>query len=120
MFELTVETEFCAAHAIEIAGQCEAMHGHNWHVTATVAAPSLDDDGLVCDFHELERQLRSIIAPLENTDLNTTPPFDNMNPTAEHVALHIGRELAATLPTHVQLQSVSVTEAPRCRATYRP
>lgn len=120
MFELTVRTEFCAAHAIVIKGEREPVHGHNWRVTVTVAGDALDEDGLLCDFHDLEANLAKIIAPLQNADLNTTPPFDRINPTAERVAQHIGEELAKTLPTGVRLERASVTEAPGCEATWRP
>lgn len=120
MFELQIEGEFCAAHAISTAGEREPMHGHNWHVTIVVGAESLDDDGLVCDFHELERALQGIVAPLHNANLNETPPFDERNPTAEVVAQQIGDAIAAQLPPRVRLVSATVTEAPGCAAVYRP
>ena len=81
---------------------------------------TLDDDGLVCDFHELEARLDDIIRPFEGGDLNATPPFDRVNPTAEHVARHIADALLGTLPDGVRLQRATVTEAPGCRATYTP
>ena len=120
VYELTIQSEFCAAHAIVVAGGREPVHGHNWRVTATIAADALDSDGLVCDFHKLHKQLRDILAPLNNADLNRTPPFDELNPTAEHVAMHIGRQLASTIPTPARLVRLRVTEAPGCAATYIP
>lgn len=120
MYELTVERTFCAAHAIVMGGQREPMHGHNWHLTMIVAGVSLDGDGLLCDFHALEASVDAIIDPLNNCNLNETPPFDEVNPTAEHLARHIAEAIRAKLPTGVKLQSVSVTEAPGCTATYRP
>lgn len=120
VFELRIQREFCAAHAIVMQGQREPVHGHNWHVEVTIAGPSLDDDGLLCDFHMIERALDRVIDPLHNRDLNATPPFDAINPTAEHIAQHIGESLAPSLPKGVSLASVSVTEAPGCRAVYRP
>ncbi len=120
MFELTIRTEFCAAHAILIKGQREPVHGHNWRVSVTVAGDTLDSDGLLCDFHDLERALAQIVAPFHNADLNATPPFDHLNPTAEHVARHIGESIAKTLPVGLRVQGASVTEAPGCEATWRP
>lgn len=119
VFELTVQRVFSAAHAIVIQGQREAMHGHDWRVTARVAGPSLDDDGLLCDFHALERDLDEIIRPFQNACLNDTPPFDEINPTAERVAEFIASELARRVHSPVRLLSVSVTEAPGCEATLR-
>ena len=120
MYELTLHAEFCAAHAIVMKGVREPVHGHNWRVRVVVEGPELDDDGLLCDFHAIERSLAAIIGPFHNADLNATPPFDRVNPTAELVATHIGDELAKTLAPGVTLQSASVTEAPGCEATYRP
>lgn len=122
MHEVTVESEFCAAHALRIRGEREPTHGHNFRVRATVGALELDPDGLVCDFHALERSLGQIIGPLRDRDLNTTPPFDRINPSAERIAEHIARSLAdasGALGARVRVLRVSVTEAPGCEATHR-
>ncbi|MCI0674515.1 MAG: 6-carboxytetrahydropterin synthase [Phycisphaerales bacterium] len=120
MYELTVEREFCAAHAIVIGGRLEPLHGHNWRVRITVTGEKLDSNGLLCDFHAIESRLDRVIAPLHNGNLNTTPPFDQINPTAEHVARHIAEAMSAALPRNVRLSHATVTEAPGCSATYRP
>lgn len=120
MFELELQTEFSAAHGIMIAGQREPLHGHNWRVTAVVGGDKLDADGLLCDFHHVERLLREIIAPFNNRNLHDVPPFDRINPTAELVAKHIGERLGAGLPAGVRMISVRVTEAPGCAAIFRP
>ncbi|MCC6675960.1 MAG: 6-carboxytetrahydropterin synthase [Phycisphaerales bacterium] len=123
MYELTVEAEFCAAHALLISGQRETLHGHNWHVTVCVAGGILDDDGLLCDFHTVEEVLAEVIGPFQNANLNTTPPFDRENPSAENVARHIGVQLSTrldpTLSPHAGVAWVRVTEATHCAATYR-
>jgi 6-pyruvoyltetrahydropterin/6-carboxytetrahydropterin synthase len=122
MFEVSVESEFCAAHAILIAGVREPNHGHNWRVTVTVRGESLDGEGLLCDFHAVESVLSEVIRPFQNSDLNQTPPFTDVNPTAEHVARHIGVEMNQRLRTSfargASVYSVRVTEARGCAATY--
>lgn len=125
MHEITVESEFCAAHALVIRGQREALHGHNFRVWATVGSSRLDGDGLVCDFHALQGELAVILRALNNRDLHEAPPFDRMNPTAEMIAWHIGERLVSVLPAlggapDLRLVSVRVTEAPGCAATYNP
>ena len=42
------------------------------------------------------------------------------NPSAEFVALYIGQEIEKTLPNTNKLVSVTVTEAPHCKAIYKP
>lgn len=120
MYELSVEREFCAAHAIVMAGRREVVHGHNWRVTVTVGGGKLDGDGLLCDFHALERSIDLVLAPLHNADLNATAPFDRVNPTAEHVARHIAERVATSMPSGIAIRSVRVTEAPGCAATFMP
>lgn len=120
MYELTVEAAFSAAHALSIKGDREPLHGHDWRVTATVEGPELDADGLLCDFHDVERRLREITGALHNRNLNETPPFDDLNPSAEHVARWIADRLRPAIPAGALLISVRVTEAPGCAATFRP
>lgn len=128
MYEVSVETEFCAAHAIVISGEREPVHGHNWRVGVTVSGGELDAEGLLLDFHALERLVGEIIGPFKNRDLNATAPFDRVNPTAEQVARHIAEGVARGLPglrkgnasTLLRVESVRVTEAPGCAVVYRP
>ena len=118
MYELSVERHFDAAHAITMAGEREASHRHNWHVTVIVAGRQLGADGLLCDFHVLESALADVLAPFDGGDLNTISPFDQLNPTAEHVARYIAQQMSANLPVGVTVKRVGVTEAPGCCATY--
>ncbi|MBL8747026.1 MAG: 6-carboxytetrahydropterin synthase [Phycisphaerae bacterium] len=120
MFELSIESRFSAAHAIRIGGTLEPLHGHDWLVTLTIAGDTLDQDGLLCDFHSIEEALRSITGRFHNRCLNDTTPFDSVNPTAEHVAAHIAERIAPMLPAEARVVSVRVTEAPGCAATFRP
>lgn len=120
MFQLELETEFSAAHAIVIAGTRERVHGHNFRVTMVVEGPRLDAEGLLCDFHMVERWLEEIVAPFRDGDLNATPPFDRVNPTAERIAEHIGMAMAGKLPANVRVGRVRVTEATRCAAVFVP
>jgi 6-pyruvoyltetrahydropterin/6-carboxytetrahydropterin synthase len=121
---LTIRTEFAAAHAIVMRGEREALHGHNWRVTATIEGERLDEDGLLVDFHLVESSLRDICGRLHNGNLNEIEPFDRVNPTAEHVAMHIAERLAAVVrercPGGVRVRRVGVTEAPGCEAVYEP
>jgi 6-pyruvoyltetrahydropterin/6-carboxytetrahydropterin synthase len=120
MFEISTTRGFSAAHALRLYdGSLEPVHGHNWRVRVTVAAAKLDAIGVVMDFHELERLVDAIVAPLHNRHLNDVPPFSrDLNPSAENVALHVGRSLR--VPDRVRLVSVEVWETDTNRATYRP
>ena len=119
MFEITTTRFFSAAHALRLYdGSLEPVHGHNWRVKVTVGAPKLDAIGVVMDFHELERLVDELIAPLHNRHLNETPAFASLNPSAENVALYFGRGLK--LPHGVTLLGVEVWETDTNSALYRP
>jgi 6-pyruvoyltetrahydropterin/6-carboxytetrahydropterin synthase len=121
MFELSVETRFTASHAVTVGGVPEEPHSHVWHVTATVAGDALDDEGLLCDFHEIERSLKGIGGAFEERFINDVAPFnDGVPASTELIAKHIGDRLAEGLAPNVRLVSVRLTEAPGCAATYRP
>jgi 6-pyruvoyltetrahydropterin/6-carboxytetrahydropterin synthase len=118
-FEISTVRVFSASHQLRLYdGSLEPLHGHNWVVKVTVAAPKLDAIGVVMDFHELERLLDIIIAPMHNRHLNDLPERAEVNPSAEGVALHIGSRLK--LPENVRLVSVEVWETRENSAAYRP
>jgi 6-pyruvoyl-tetrahydropterin synthase len=93
-------------------------------VSVTIGGSGLDGDGLLLDFHALERIVREVVAPFRDRNLNETPPFDRTNPTAELVARHIAdsvdRGIRPLVPAGVRVVCVGVTEAPGCSVVYRP
>jgi 6-pyruvoyltetrahydropterin/6-carboxytetrahydropterin synthase len=118
-FEIATTRRFCAAHALRLYdGSMEPIHGHNWRVQVRVSANQLDAIGVVMDFHELERLVDAIVVPWHNRHLNECPPFaQELNPSAENVALHIARTLG--LPANVRLLSVEVWETDENSAIVR-
>lgn len=121
-FEITTTRFFSAAHQLRLYdGSLEPLHGHNWRVKVTVVAGGLDAIGVVMDFHELERTVDAVLAPLHNRHLNDTAAFAALNPSAENVAFHVGRSLLnQPLPEGVSLLAVEVWETDGNSAVYRP
>lgn len=121
-FEITTTRTFSAAHQLRLYdGSLEPLHGHNWRVRVTVAADRLDAIGVVMDFHELERLVDAVLSPLHNRHLNDTPAFATLNPSAENVAVHVGRSVGAGgLPAGVALRRVEVWETDENSAVYFP
>lgn len=119
-FSASVERRFEASHQLRLPnGSLEALHSHVWVLTVTVTTASLDAMDCVIDFHELEKWVDEIICPWRGRNLNDLPPFDSeVNPSAERVAEAVGRALR--LPDRVSIEQVAVTEAPGCRAVWRP
>lgn len=124
MFELSVEKSFRASHALLLGGEREDLHEHDWGVRVTVEGSRLDGDGLLVDFHALERELEEVISPLRGCDLNAAPALRGVNPSAENVAVYIARALLERISgtgwgSAVALRSVRVVEAPGCAVEYR-
>lgn len=71
-----------AAHRLELSylSKCANLHGHNWRVTVTCKAKTLNADGMVTDFTHVKRAIRD---RLDHTTLNGELSF---NPTAENIA----------------------------------
>ncbi len=126
MFELTVDREFCAAHALRFPTFVEPLHGHNFRVSVVVAGETLDPSGMLMDFHALERLVDEILRPFHNANLNDLPPFDRLSPSAERIAQVLGDRIVDGLcgvaagSGGVNVRAVRVTEAPGCTAAYFP
>ncbi len=118
---IAVQRRFTASHAVTIDGVVEEPHAHDWHVQVEVRG-ELDDEGLLIDFHLLERALDEVLAPFVDGSFNGTPPFDVLNPSAERIAQYIiDTMLHEALPEaarrRIDVGCAVVEEAPGCHAT---
>lgn len=120
-YELTVKDHFDAAHALPgYDGPCQYLHGHTWEVEATIAGQHLDEVGMLYDFKDVKRDLHGVLENFDHRCLNDVPPFDEINPTAEHLARVVFYELEKTFPAHISLVEVAVWESPAAKVVYRP
>ncbi|MBI5490079.1 MAG: 6-carboxytetrahydropterin synthase [Deltaproteobacteria bacterium] len=122
MWELEVSSSFSAAHRLCGYGQpCENVHGHNWKVIAVVRCEKLDAIGIGYDFKALRTRLREILAALDHQDLNATPPFDKMNPSAENLARWVFERLSEKLAeSSARVARIVVRENEDSGATFVP
>lgn len=121
MYRLSIETEFAAAHNLrEYNGKCERLHGHNYRVRSVVAGENLGDDGMLVDFHRLKDILDEVISRIDHRYLNEIVPFDELNPTTEHIARFIADEVDKGLPAGVNVAEVTCWESDKCAVTYVP
>jgi 6-pyruvoyltetrahydropterin/6-carboxytetrahydropterin synthase len=121
MYELTVKTDFSAAHRLrDYEGACERLHGHNYKIDVVLQAEKLDKAGMAMDFKDVKAALAEIMDQVDHQFLNETEPFDQTNPTAENIAKWIADQLAARVSEGVTVKSVTTWESDNCGATYRP
>ena len=132
MFKVTKRIEFCYGHRLlQYEGKCRHLHGHNGVVEVDLQADTLDGRGMVADFTDVKRALKTWIDEtldhrmLLRKDDPVAPmlkqqgePFFLMdeNPTAESIAKLIYR------PARTQglpVLEVRVWETPTSCASYR-
>ena len=123
MFEVTVQQTFAAGHALRnYKGKCENVHGHNYRVEVTVEGEQLDSIGLLVDFVELKRAMKTVIDYLDHQFMNDLDPFDKINPSAENIAKYfhdrVRGEMKAEAP--IRVTGVRIWETDTSSAYYRP
>ena len=120
MYELTVERQFSAAHLMRgYDGACARLHGHNYRVLLSVEGDELDECGMLVDFAELKRAFEEILDELDHRNLNEVPPFDEINPSSEHLARHIYRRTDDAIGDGITVSRVTIYESPTSSVTYR-
>ncbi len=111
-----------AHHLVDYMGGPEPVHGHSWKIEVALGTSALGAYDLSVDFVPTETFVKELASRLHNRDLNTVPPFDRKNASAENVALWVTDEIrqAGVLTEGVRLEEVTVWEGPRNSVTYRP
>jgi 6-pyruvoyltetrahydropterin/6-carboxytetrahydropterin synthase len=122
-FTIRCHGTFEAAHHLrDYVGGPEPVHGHSWKIEVALETAALGAYDLSVDFVPTEKLVRELASRLHDRDVNTVPPFDVKNPTAENIALWVADEIAASgaLTGGARLAEVTVWEGPRNSVTYRP
>ena len=123
MYELTVKSEFEAAHYIKnYPGKCARLHGHNWVVEAIVQGDTLNELGILIDFKDLKGALNKVLDEFDHQYLNELEIFSEKNPTAEIIAKEIFDKLFddEIFSGNTKLKGVRVYESPKSSVTYFP
>jgi len=120
MYEVTVKKTFSAAHRIrDIGGKCEALHGHNFLVEVSVAAESLDEEGLLIDFRILKKWTEEVLEQLDHKFLNELDYFKKRNPSSEQIARYLYDRIdERARKEKARLSRVTVWESENSCATY--
>jgi 6-pyruvoyltetrahydropterin/6-carboxytetrahydropterin synthase len=120
MYEVTIIKSFSAAHMLAaIGGKCEELHGHNFRVEVTVAAPELNSSGILIDFRDVKKCLQEILDSLDHKHLNDLLFFNQINPSSENIAKYIWQEMKCkTKLAEVNIVRVKVWESENAAVTY--
>jgi 6-pyruvoyltetrahydropterin/6-carboxytetrahydropterin synthase len=133
MYRVKQVIDFCYGHRLlQYEGKCKNLHGHNGRVEIILEAPTLDSRGMLVDFVDIKRYLRTWI----DTELDHKlilcasdpllpvlrkhgqPVFEMVdNPTAENIARVIYEQgMRSGLP----IARVALWETPNSCAIYSP
>jgi len=132
MYRVTKSLSFCYGHRLlGYPGKCRHLHGHNARVNITLQGAELDDLGMLVDFNEIKKSIKSWIDDeIDHTMLlcKDDPIIPVLreagerfyvteeNPTAEHIARLIYEKVeAAGYP----VLEVVVEETDSCLASYQ-
>ena len=111
MYTLSVQRVISTAHQLrDYDGPCARVHGHNWRIKLDVEFEKVNDTGIAIDFTDLDKKLWDIIGPFDHQFINTVPPFDKLNPTAENLVKYLYHQLQPVFAEQVSLKRVSVWE----------
>lgn len=112
-----VKSSFDSAHNLRgYEGLCENLHGHTYQVQVFYTGDELNHLGMLIDFKELKAAVSKVISRLDHQYLNEFPEFQTKNPTAEHVAQFIFKELKSSLGEGIS--RVTVWETNTSAASY--
>ncbi len=93
--------------------KCARLHGHSFRVELHVSGPVDPQFGWVMDFADVKQAFAPLYERLDHHYLNDVPGLEN--PTSEHLARWIWRELRPRLPL---LSRVVVHETCTSGASY--
>ena len=120
MYEVTIIKSFSAAHLLaQIGGKCEELHGHNFKVEVTLAAPNLNESGLLIDFRIVKKWLNEILDQMDHKHLNELPYFAGINQSAENIAKYICDQMKLKIKEpQVRIALIKVWESENAVVTY--
>lgn len=119
MYTLSVDKMISSAHKLNnYDGPCARVHGHNWKIQMVIQSKDIDNRGIAIDFNELDEKLWEVIGPFDHQLINSIPPFDKINPTAENLVKYIFEKLKNKFSGQFKLKKVSVWETDASMVSY--
>ncbi len=118
MYKITKEYHFSASHRLLHLPEthpCARMHGHNYIIEVELCSESLNKDGFVRDYREIDALKVYIDEKFDHRHLNDVLGDENV--TAEKIAKHFYDWGKVIWP---ELSAVRVRETPKTMAEYRP
>ena len=96
MFTVEVRDHIMIAHSFrgDVFGPAQALHGATFVVDAAFISKTLDENGIVIDIGRALDVLKSVLKPLNYSNLDDKEEFKGKNTTTEFLTKHIFDVLA--------------------------
>ena len=96
MFAVEVRDHIMIAHSFRgaVFGPAQGLHGATFVVDAAFIADALDGNGIVVDIGRAHEALKSVLGPLNYSNLDEVPHFKGANTTTEFLTKYIYDRLA--------------------------
>lgn len=105
-----------------VFGKCNNpnYHGHNYELIVGITGEINPETGYVMDIKELADLIyEEVEQPMDHKNLNLdVPDFENLNPTAENIAVVIWNKLRKRIATNLDIE-VTLYETPRNFVIYK-
>lgn len=105
-----------------IFGKCNNpnFHGHNYELIASVTGDINPETGYVMDIKDLSDIIaEEVECAFDHKNLNIdVPDFENLNPTAENIAVVIWNKMRKRIDEKLVLE-ITLFETPRNSVTYK-
>lgn len=108
-YRVGVNRPFSARHFL-IGGDFGAeneLHEHQYRLVIIVSGSELDRHGYLLDIEHLNSVIDDVLGRFENEVLNELPEFQGLNPSLEHFARILAREIAQHID-HGSLSGLTV------------
>jgi 6-pyruvoyl-tetrahydropterin synthase len=97
VFSVEVRDHVMIAHSFRgaVFGPAQALHGATFIIDVAFIAQTLDENGIVVDIGRAHDVLKSVLQPLNYSNLDEVPEFKDKNTTTEFLAKHVYDKIAS-------------------------
>lgn len=112
MYFISKTIEISASHVLRLPypSKCADFHGHNYMITVHIKAEKLNQEEMVYDFSKV----KEVVMKFDHKHLNDLMA----QPTAEHMAKRICKDVQEVLDTSATCYEVEVEETEGSCASY--
>ena len=102
-FSVTVQDRCQYAYSLKVGAAPRCRTGCSAVISAKISGDTLNAENLLVDYNAVVLALGATLAPLQDADLDTYPPFAGRNATPEVVAQYVCEGLLARIRTCCQV-----------------